>query len=270
MNITSYFHLQSPVLHTTASNKQDILKAIAESAVKNEILEKTDPYTLFKKLSERESIGSTGFGKGIAIPHCSLDNISSFVIGVLISKDGVDFRALDEQPVKLFMYIIAPSKYRNEHIRILSEISKVLRNAANVNKLLESVSVKGFFETFTRIANWDGSEDLPQEYSQLTVHIQDAEAFTRILELFTEMKDCHLSVLEAGNAGKYLYALPLFSHFMNEDRKGFHRLILAVINTVYVNKSVRKIQAICEELACLDKVMVSSHMLTYFNGAIEI
>ncbi|MDX9780936.1 MAG: PTS sugar transporter subunit IIA [bacterium] len=270
MNITSYFNFAAGALHTPAKNKQDILTAIAESAVKNEVLKKMDKAAIFKKLSERESIGSTGFGNGIAIPHCSLDNISSFVIGALIAKDGADFRAMDARPVKLFIYIIAPTKYRNEHIRILSEISKVLRNNANVAKLLESANLKGFFDTFTRIGNWDISEELPQEFSQLTVHIQDSAAFSRILELFTEMKSCRISVLEAGNAGKYLYTLPLFSHFMNEERKGFHRVILAIINTVYVNDSVRKILAICEELDCVDKVMVTANMLTYCNGSIDI
>jgi nitrogen PTS system EIIA component len=270
MKLTPYFNLKAGKLLSEARNKDEMLNDIVASALQNENLCKIDAKLLFNKLKERESIGSTGFGGGIAIPHCTLDNIDSFVIGAMIAPDGANFSAIDGEPVKLFIYIVAPSKRRNEHIRILSEISKVLREPANVQQLLAVKDTKSFFNTFSQLGNWDSSEDLPEQYAQITVHIQDANAFNGILEIFSERKACYMSIIEANNAGKYLYALPLFSHFMNEEQKGFHRLILAVINTVYINETVRKIQTFCEENKCANRVLVTTQSLNYYNGSIDI
>ncbi|MEA2077537.1 MAG: PTS sugar transporter subunit IIA [Candidatus Marinimicrobia bacterium] len=270
MNLEQYYNFQTKVLQTDAESKEDILLAIASSAVTSNTIQGIDTEHLYKKLKEREAVGSTGFGDGIAIPHCTLNNIDSFVIGTLISEKGIDFNSIDGKPVYLFMYIIAPSKKRNEHIRILSEISKVLRVPSQLNTLLKQNNTKDFFATFSKFGNWELLDDLPKEYSQFTVHIQDARAFDKILELFTEIEDSHVSVIDGNNVSKYLYALPLFSHFMNEEHKGFHRLILAVANTVYVNDTLRKIGMIMKDLDCGSKVLVTTHPLNYFNGGIDI
>lgn len=270
MKLASYFNLRTEKLLSQAHNKEEILREITDSALQNDVLKKIEPKLLYNKLKERESVGSTGFGGGIAIPHCTLDNIDTFVIGALICPDGIEFKAIDGEKVKLFLYIIAPSKHRNEHIRILSEISNVLREPGNIDILLAQKNIKTFFDTLTRLGNWDSSEELPEEFAQITVHIQDATAFNGILEIFSERKACYMSIIEANNASKYLYALPLFSHFMNEEQKGFHRVILAVVNTVYINETVRKIQALCEENKCENKVLVTTQSLNYYKGSIDI
>jgi len=270
MKLENYFNVKATKLQVSATNKQELLMEIAKEANKSETLKHIKPEELFKKLSEREAIGSTGFSDGIAIPHCTLDNIDDFVIGILISKDGIDFQSVDGKPTKLFMYIIAPTKQRNKHIRILSELSKVLRVRSNVENLLIQNSVKDFFEKFCEYGTWDVSQDIPKDYSQITVHIQDSQAFESILEIFTETQDCHVSVIEAHSAGKYLYSLPLFSQFMNESNKGFHRVIIAVLNTVYVNKCIRTINEISEKLKDESKVMITTHALSYYSGSINI
>ena len=270
MKLEHYFNVKATKLQTSATNKQELLMEIAKEAKMSETLKHVETDQLFKKLSEREAIGSTGFSNGIAIPHCSLDTITDFVIGILISNDGIDFQSADGKPTKLFMYIIAPTKQRNKHIRILSEISKVLRVPSQVENLLSQNSVQNFFKTFCEYGTWDVSKELPKNYSQITVHIQESEAFENILEIFTEIQNCHVSVIEAHNAGKYLYSLPLFSQFMNESNKGFHRVIIAVMNTVYVNNSIRAINEVTEKLKDESKVMITTHALSYYSGSINI
>jgi mannitol/fructose-specific phosphotransferase system IIA component (Ntr-type) len=270
MKLEQYFNFQAKSLFSDSTAKNDVLRDIAASAHRADALKQVDAELLYRKLQERESVGSTGFGDGIAIPHCTIDEIDSFVIGALIVKEGAEFRSLDGEKVRLFIYIIAPTRHRNEHIRILSEISKVLRIPGNVKKLLEQEALKSFFSTLSELGTWDAGEELPREYAQINVHIQQAKAFDRILEVFTEIEESSVSVLEAGNIRKYLYALPLFSYFMNEEEKGFHRLIIAVVNTVYVNETVRKIQRICEDLDCCSKVLVTTQSLSYYSGSIDI
>jgi mannitol/fructose-specific phosphotransferase system IIA component (Ntr-type) len=271
MELERYFNLNAKALFTEAKTKSDLLMEIARSATSSTpALEKFDPVRLHKKLMERESIGSTGFGDEIAIPHCSLDDIDTFVVGVVISKEGIDFKAMDGKPVKLFMYIIGPRKKRNEHIRILSEISKVLRIPANISALLEEKSVKSFFNKFSEFGSWDKTDELTKEYTQITIHIQDSHAFEKILELITEVKDCNVSVIEGNNISKYLYSMPLFSHFMNDHEKGFHRLIIAVLNTIYINDIIRKVNAVLKELKCESNTLITTHALSYFNGGLDI
>jgi len=270
MKLEKYYNLNVKSIKTKAKDKDELLQAIVDSALASDTLKNIDPKQLLKNLKARESIGSTGFGDGIAIPHCTLNDIDEFIVGALVSDEGLDFASIDGKPVKLFVYIIAPSKKRNEHIRVLSEIAKVLKVPAYVDELSAQTSASAFFKKLSEFGQWNSEEELPEEYSQLTIHIQDAKAFDQILELFAEVNDAYVSVIEGNNVGKYLYALPLFSHFMNEEHKGFHRLILAVINTIYVNDSLRKVGSIIEKLNCGSKVMITSHPLNFFHGGIDI
>ncbi|MFA6619215.1 MAG: PTS sugar transporter subunit IIA [Candidatus Neomarinimicrobiota bacterium] len=270
MKIIKYFNLETKNIVTQAGTKHELLEEIARSAVQSKTLENIDPKALLKQLKAREALGSTGFGDGIAIPHCTLSNIDDFVIGALVSEDGIDFNALDGAPVKLFVYIIAPAKKRNTHIKILSEIAKVLKNPSHVKTLCKQKDSVSFFDELLKFSQWGNTEDLPQEYSQINIHVQDAEVFDYILELLSEVEDIHLSVIEANNVGKYLYALPLFSHFMNEEHKGFHHIIHAVVNRVYVNDTLRKIKMIIQDNNCESKAMVTSHSLSFFFGNLDI
>lgn len=270
MNPEKYLLTDAKTFYTAAKTKDDLLMDIAKQATASKALENIDVDTVYSKLKEREAIGSTGFGERIAIPHCTLNQIDDFVIGILISKDGLDFKSLDGKPTNLFIYIIAPSKKRNDHIRILSEISKVLRVPEQVDELLEQKNVKDFYEKFKSYGSWNLDEDLPHEYAQLNIHVQDAATFEKILEYLTEIQNCHLSILEANDASKYLYALPLFSQFINEDKKKFHRLIVAVLNSVYVNNCIREINEIAKESKDASKVMLTTQVLTYYSGSINI
>ena len=270
MNIEKYFNFQAKVLQTDVNTKDELLKEIAKSAMASDTLKEIDEKALLKQLKARESVGSTGFGDGIAIPHCTMNSIDDFVIGALISKNGIDFNALDGKAVNCFIYIIAPSQKRNEHIRILSELAKVLKTPTYVNELCEQNDSNSFFKKLSEYGNWDKTEELPQEYSQLSIHIQDSKVFDRVLELLAEVQDTHVTVLDGNNVGKYLYSLPLFSHFMNEEHKGFHRMILAVVNTVYVNDTLRKVGLIVKDLNCESKVMITSHPLNFFFGGLDI
>lgn len=270
MKLENFFLKEADYLHTKASNKDEVLKDIAKIAIKSKALKDFDPDYLYEKLQEREAIGSTGFNEGIAIPHCSLDNIDEFVIGVLISPQAVDFQSIDGKPTSLFMFIIGPTNKRNQHINILSEIAKVLKVKSNVNTLLTQENTTAFFDKFCELGNWDVNHEITKEYSQIVVHIQDHALFDDVIEIFTEVQGCQISVIEANNVSKYLYALPLFSQFTNQDSKGFHRIVIAVLNTIFVNNSIRSINEAANNSGAMSKFIITSQALSYFNGSITI
>ena len=72
-------------------DKDGLLNEIAKLASSDESTQKK----IFENLKEREGLGSTGFGNGIAIPHCALDNIDEFIIGIITVPNGVDYDSLD-------------------------------------------------------------------------------------------------------------------------------------------------------------------------------
>src|SRR6056297_57157 len=136
MSMKEYFNLDCKKLHSTAGSKQEVLNEVAERAVQAHQMKKIKKELIRTKLYKRETIGSTGFGNGIAIPHCTLPGLDSFVVGALICDKGIDFNSADGEKVRLFIYIIAPQHRRNEHIRILSDISKILRVKDNIDRLV--------------------------------------------------------------------------------------------------------------------------------------
>ncbi len=115
------------------ASKDDVLAAIAKLAKQSSILSGLNEADLLTALTDREQLSTTGFGNGIAIPHCRLEDVTEFVVGILSVPNGVDFAAMDNQPVKLFVFIVAPANSSNEHIKILSAISQVLNISASVS-----------------------------------------------------------------------------------------------------------------------------------------
>lgn len=105
--------------------KRDVLTALAERAA--ELIE-TPAETIRETLQEREQLGSTGVGKGVAIPHGKIDGLSR-VVGFLARLDTpVDFDAVDDQPVDLVFLLLAPTNASAAHLKALARVSRLLRD----------------------------------------------------------------------------------------------------------------------------------------------
>ncbi|HPE37233.1 MAG TPA: PTS sugar transporter subunit IIA [Spirochaetales bacterium] len=79
-------------------------------------------------LLEREHLGTTGIGDGVAIPHGKMEDLQEIVLVVGRSKKGVDFEALDFKPCTIFFLVLAPEQVAGTHLRILATISRLLRD----------------------------------------------------------------------------------------------------------------------------------------------
>jgi PTS system nitrogen regulatory IIA component len=88
----------------------------------------TDAEALVRVLLERESLGSTGIGDGVAIPHGKLSFISNMVVAFGRSSRGVDFQSLDAKPVYLFFLLVTPDNKPGDHLKALARISRILKN----------------------------------------------------------------------------------------------------------------------------------------------
>ncbi|HEY3169372.1 MAG TPA: PTS sugar transporter subunit IIA [Thermoanaerobaculia bacterium] len=86
-----------------------------------------DSEGLVARLLERERMGSTGLGAGLAIPHCKVRDLSDVVLAVGVSRSGIDFHAADAQPVTLVFLVLSPADAPAVHLQALARISRVIR-----------------------------------------------------------------------------------------------------------------------------------------------
>ena len=121
-----------------ANDKKGVLEELTESISSHE--PSVDKASLVKVLVDRERLGSTGIGDGVAIPHGKLSSVRHPIISFGRSKQGLDFDSMDGQPVYLFFLIVAPENSSGFHLQVLARIAKILKNSAFRKKLLEAAN----------------------------------------------------------------------------------------------------------------------------------
>jgi PTS system nitrogen regulatory IIA component len=115
-----------------ANSKKQLLQLLAERAAAISGIPERE---VFDTILQRERLGSTGVGNGIAIPHGKLSGISR-ITGVFARIEApVEFEALDDQPVDLVFLLLAPEGAGADHLKALSRIARVLRDADTVTKI---------------------------------------------------------------------------------------------------------------------------------------
>ncbi|MBN2693952.1 PTS sugar transporter subunit IIA [bacterium] len=142
MEYKKYLSRELILLNPKNSDKKGLLLEFAEQIGKKIDV---DSSKLHKILLDRESLGSTGIGHGVAIPHCKTDIYDNISILVALSKEGINFDSIDGKPVNLFFVIVASSKSQASYFRVLSNLSRMLQNSSSFNKLLESQTVDDLY-----------------------------------------------------------------------------------------------------------------------------
>ena len=105
-----------------------------------------DKASLVRVLLERERLGSTGIGDGVAIPHGKYSGISHPMISFGRSLKGLDFDSMDNQPAYLFFLLLAPENSANMHLKILARIAKILKNSNFRKALLEATTKTDIYQ----------------------------------------------------------------------------------------------------------------------------
>jgi PTS system nitrogen regulatory IIA component len=96
-------------------------------------------------LIERERLGSTGIGDGIAIPHGKLANLDELLLSFGRSVSGVDFDSLDGKPAHLFFLVVAPENSAGTHLKALARISRLLKSNVVRRELMEAKDAGGIY-----------------------------------------------------------------------------------------------------------------------------
>jgi mannitol/fructose-specific phosphotransferase system IIA component (Ntr-type) len=269
MDLSNILREECVRIGTDAGDKPSVLREIAKLAKEAPALAAVEEKDLLKALDEREELGSTGFGEGIAIPHCALDEVGEFVAGILTAPQGVDFDSLDGKKARLFVFIVGPSSERNDHIRVLATVSQVLRIPGAVKELLAEKNAVTVRESFLRYSRDEVDTRAHAESCLFHVFVQSESKFYDILQIFTAMETCSVSVVEGKDAVSVLNRYPLFSSFWAENGKGFNRVIMAVVRKPVANETIRQINDIAGGLGKEPGIMVSVQEIFFAGGALS-
>ncbi|HYW50537.1 MAG TPA: PTS sugar transporter subunit IIA [Gemmatimonadaceae bacterium] len=121
MELREFFSLEAVQLDLQGSTKDDVLKELI-GLLK---LDDKSEATLFKMLKRRENLGSTGIGRGIAIPHCRSLVVNKLRVAFGRKPTGVDFKAMDDKPVHfLFLIVAPPLEVSNQYLPVLGKIAQ--------------------------------------------------------------------------------------------------------------------------------------------------
>ncbi|MBW6511815.1 MAG: PTS sugar transporter subunit IIA [Desulfuromonadaceae bacterium] len=144
MKIVDLLYPETIISSLQARTKDDVLAELAEALSKfDESLDRTE---VIKVLHERECLGSTGIGDGVAIPHGKLKSLDKLLIAFARSVDGVDFDAMDGKPAHLFFLLVAPEESVGVHLKMLARISKILKNKATREQLVQAPDAQALYK----------------------------------------------------------------------------------------------------------------------------
>ncbi len=133
MELREFFAEDAIQLELAGSTKDDILKELIGLLR----LPEKDEAMLFKMLKRRENLGSTGIGRGIAIPHCRSLVVNKLRVAFGRKTAGVDFKAIDDKPVHFFFLIVAPPlEVSNQYLPVLGKIAQFSKEADVPERLL--------------------------------------------------------------------------------------------------------------------------------------
>lgn len=135
----------SQVLVTAnVTSKKKALEVIAQ-AVASQCTE-LDEHELFEQLIEREKLGTTGFGKGVAIPHCRIDHCQQPIAVVLKLVNPIDFDAVDNELVDILVGLVVPANATDEHLQLLKQIAELLSNAQACKQIRSATSNQELYQ----------------------------------------------------------------------------------------------------------------------------
>jgi nitrogen PTS system EIIA component len=143
MKLSQILKKESIVSELTSTTKPGILKELARAVAP---VAGIDAEGIAGVLMERESLGSTGIGGGIAIPHGKLGGVADIILGFGRSRSGVEYESLDGRPVHLFFLLLTPENSTGGHLKVLAQISKLLKMEYFKQELRRAETIDDIYE----------------------------------------------------------------------------------------------------------------------------
>ncbi|MBL8768132.1 MAG: PTS sugar transporter subunit IIA [Planctomycetes bacterium] len=140
MRLSDLLRPEAVLLGVKGLDKWALIERLCDQLVRAQRLPSARRQQVLDALFQRERSMSTGMENGIAIPHCSLDEIEDTLVVLGVSREGVQFESIDGKPSHLILLLVTPRNKTKVHIRTLAEIAKLLNDAAFREKLIAAES----------------------------------------------------------------------------------------------------------------------------------
>ncbi|MEA1910224.1 MAG: PTS sugar transporter subunit IIA [Spirochaetota bacterium] len=257
-----------------ASSKDEVLKKIAEIAVRSPLLEKIDQDSLYKQIKDREDQGSTGFGDGIAMPHARIEGMEKLLVFIITSTKGVEFDSLDKKKVKLIFVILGPAEAVQDHLKILATISRTLGSSAGVrNEIMKAQTNTALYEAFirhSRLSTGGSAKNRKMKLLYVVLYIEDF--LYDILEFFIEMGIDGTTIIESSGMGEYISNVPMFAEFIGfmQENKNRSKTLMTLIPEDKLDDVIEGIEEITGDLDKKQGAMIIVTDISYFKGTMKM
>lgn len=129
-----------------AGSKKRLLEKV--SALLSDAMPNLDNRAAFQSLTDRERLGSTGIGNGVALPHGRLKGLTQAVGACVILDEEMDFDSIDGKPVKIIFVLLVPEEATEEHLQILAQLARIFAAEENRKQLLKANSSNEIYDFF--------------------------------------------------------------------------------------------------------------------------
>src|SRR6516225_2474012 len=140
MRMSDFVAREAIIPDLKATTKEGVIREMVESLRAAGYFKGGEPDDIVKAILKRELLGSTGIGRGVAIPHTKHSSVDRLIGTVAISPQGVPFESLDGEPVHVFVLLISPQDRPGDHLRALENVSRCLRDDNFVRSLRQATT----------------------------------------------------------------------------------------------------------------------------------
>jgi mannitol/fructose-specific phosphotransferase system IIA component (Ntr-type) len=142
MKFADFVCRRAMIARLEAQDKEGAIREMVQALCKAGEVDPDEFESIVKAILKREELGSTGIGRGVAVPHTKHPSVDHLVGSVAVSPQGVDFASLDGEVVHLFFLLVSPPDRPGDHLRALENISRQLRNDTFCRFLKQAKSVE--------------------------------------------------------------------------------------------------------------------------------
>lgn len=144
MKLHHYLRPEFVILDLRTEGVESTLRDMVHNLADHGLVDDEQP--VLDALMQREAAQSTGIGGGLAVPHAVYPELGATVIGLALSRAGIDFLSLDEKPVHTFFLLLSPPASSGTHVKLLARIARLMRQPGVLDELLAADTAEGVIE----------------------------------------------------------------------------------------------------------------------------
>jgi len=150
INILDYLDKSAVIIGIKQKNKRNTVSNILDHLVTKKKISAGSKKEILKTIIQREGMGSTAIGNNIAFPHARVATVKNIIICICISKEGIDFDSLDQEPVNVIALLLSNQKEAGLHLKVLALLARILRDKYLVQRLKDTKKEEEIIELLNK------------------------------------------------------------------------------------------------------------------------